>query len=339
MTTEGAVLPFTPADPQTWDLATSYRLASSFVAGEVLADIADEDERVVVLTADLKWSNRIVDFERRHPGRFVNTGISEQNMITMAAGMATFGHVPYVAGFASFIGLLCAEQIRTDLAYPELPVRILAHHTGISLGFYGTSHHATEDLAFMRSIAGLTVICPCDAASLTKALWDTVDRPGPVYFRIGRGRDQDVNGPDVSRFEVGKLSVLKDGTDLVIIANGITVAPALEAAAQLEQAGVSVAVADAHTIRPFDADTFCAIAGEVGRVLVAEEHNVIGGVASACADALVDRSVQHVVLKRLGIPDEYAPIGPPTRLYEHYRLDAAGILKEAQDLLAMRERQ
>lgn len=333
-TAKGQAARFTPSDPDSWDLSTSYRLARSFVAGEVLADIADRDDRVVVLTADLKWSNRTADFERRHPARFVNTGISEQHMVTMAAGMATFGHIPYVAGFASFIGLLCAEQIRTDLAYPGLPVRVLAHHTGISLGFYGTSHHATEDLAITRSIAGLKIVCPCDAASLTKALWDTVDEPGPIYFRIGRGRDADVYEPGAAGFEVGKAAVLREGTDALIVANGLTVAPALEAARSLGASGASVGVIDLHTVKPFDSDTFCEQAARVGRVLVAEEHNVIGGVASACADALVDHRIGDVRLTRLGIPDEYAPIGPPLRLYQHYRLDAAGIRGEVERILA-----
>ena len=147
-----------PSDPASWDLATSEKLNRSSVAGEVLAEPADTDSRIVVLTADLKYSNRTVDFERRHPGRFFNVGIAEQNMVSMAAGMATFGYVPYVATFASFLVLLCAEQMRTDLAYPNLPVRLLAHHAGISLGFYGTSHHATEDLGLLRSMANMTVV-------------------------------------------------------------------------------------------------------------------------------------------------------------------------------------
>ena len=323
-----------PADPASWDMAGSEQLASAAVSGRVLADIADVDERLVVLTADLKFSNRTVEFERRHPGRFFNAGIAEQNMVTMAAGMATFGYIPYVATFASFVGLLCAEQLRTDLAYPGLPVRVLAHHAGISLGFYGTSHHATEDLGLLRAMAGMTVVCPCDAASTEAALRGTVDHDGPVYLRLGRGREPDVYAAGAAHFEVGRLTTLREGGDLTIVANGVTVAAALHAADTLAAEGISATVLDAHTVRPFDAHTLCAAAERTGRLLVAEEHNVFGGVASACADALVDHGVGGVRMARAGMPpDEYALIGPPTHLYRHYQLDAEGLCAQARRLL------
>lgn len=325
----------TPSDPASWDLTTSAKLAVSMVAGRVLADIADDDDRIVVLTPDLKFSNQTADFEARHPDRFFNVGIAEQHMITMAAGMATFGYVPYVAGFASFIALLCAEQIRTDLAYPGLPVRVIGHHAGISLGFYGTSHHATEDLGITRSIAGLTVICPCDAASTRRALIETVDHDGPIYFRVGRGREPDVYDADATGFTVGRIATLREGGDLTIVANGITVSAALEAAHTLAAEGLEATVLDAHTVRPFDAATFLDAAGRTGRVLVAEEHNVIGGVASACADAMADARLGDIAFDRVGMPpDEYSLIGPPTHLYRHYGMDAAGVAARARRLVS-----
>jgi transketolase len=330
--------PFELQDTGSWDMAVSYKLAESFVMGEELAAMADQDPRIVVLTADLKFSNRTVEFEKRHPERFFNVGIAEQNMVTMAAGMATFGLVPYVSTFASFVGLLGAEQLRTDLAYPGLPVRVLAHHAGISLGFYGTSHHATEDLGVLRSIANMTVVCPCDAASTRAALRQTLDAPGPVYFRLGRGRDVDVYSArleaDPGAFDVGRIATLREGGDLTIVANGITVSAALDAAERLSlEDGTEATVLDAHTVRPFDAETFCRAAERTGRVLVAEEHNIYGGVATACADALVDAGVR-ARLSRLGIPpDEYSLIGPPTHLYKHYRLDADGVTDAARELL------
>jgi transketolase len=322
------------SDPDSWNMETYPRLARSAVAGEVLADLADHDPRIVVLTADLMYSNRTVDFKIRHPDRFLNVGMAEQNMVSMAAGMATFGCVPYVATFASFVALLCAEQLRTDLAYPNLPVRVLAHHAGITLGFYGTSHHATEDLGLMRSMANMTVICPCDAPSLTKALITTVDLEGPIYFRLGRGREPTVYDDQASEFEVGKLAELRSGNDVAIIANGITVAPALQAASRLKSEGIDVAVVDLHTIRPFDSAGICELAQRYGRLVVVEEHNVVGGVASACADALIDGGVGDVQLSRLGLPaNEYALIGPPTHLYAHYGLDESGIATRVREVL------
>jgi transketolase len=323
-----------PSDPASWDLEDSERMNRSMVAGVALAELADRDDRIVVLTADLKYSSRTVEFERRHPERFFNVGIAEQHMVSMAAGMATFGYIPYVATFASYASLLCAEQLRTDLAYPGLRVRILAHHAGIALGFYGTSHHATEDLGLLRSVANMTVVCPCDASSTSRALADTLDASGPVYLRLGRGREADVYAEGAPGFEVGRLGRLRDGGDLTIVANGITVRPALDAAERLATEGIEAAVLDAHTVRPFDAAGLCAAVAPSGRLLVAEEHNVIGGVASACADALVDHGVAGVRMARLGMPpDEYALIGPPTALWHHYGLDADGVAAAARALL------
>jgi transketolase len=312
------------------------KLSTSAVAGKVLAAMGDEDPDIVVLTADLKYSNQTVDFERAHPDRFVNVGISEQHMVTMAAGMASVGLKPYVATFAPFVGLLAGEQIRTDLAYPGLPVRVIAHHAGIAIGFYGTSHHATEDLGLMRSIANLTVVCPCDATATEAALRQTADLPGPVYFRVGRGRDVDVYDSRPGAWRLGEAAVLREGDDLTIVGNGITVSAGLEAADALAAAGVEASVIDAHTVRPFDDATIAAHAGRSGRLLVAEEHNVVGGVASACTEALVEHGLAGVRMARIGMPaDEYSLIGPPTHLYRHYGMDAAGIEAKARELLAV----
>jgi transketolase len=321
---------------KSWDLAGMAQLSQSFVAGKVIASMAGEDPDIVVITADMKFSNMTVDFERAHPDRFVNVGISEQHMVSMAAGMASIGLKPYIGAFAPFVGLLAGEQIRTDLAYPGLPVRILAHHAGIAIGFYGTSHHATEDLGLMRSIANMTVVCPCDATATEAALRQTADLPGPVYFRLGRGRDVDVyDSLAAGTWRFGEAAVLREGGDLTIVANGITVSAALEAAKRLAAEGVEATVIDAHTVRPFDGATIAAHAGRSGRLLVAEEHNVVGGVASACAEALVEHGLAGVKMERIGMPaDEYSLIGPPTHLYRHYGMDADGIEKKARELLA-----
>ena len=320
---------------ESWDLAGMAKLSASFVAGKGLAEMADEDPDIVVITADMKFSNMTVDFERAHPERFVNVGISEQHMVSMAAGMASVGMKPYIGAFAPFVGLLAGEQIRTDLAYPGLPVRVIAHHAGIAIGFYGTSHHATEDLGLMRSIAGLTVVCPCDATATEAALRQTADLPGPVYFRVGRGRDVPVyDALPECHWKFGEATVLREGGDLTIVANGVTVSGALEAARALVDEGIEASVIDAHTVRPFDGDTIAEYAGRSKRLLVAEEHNVVGGVATACAEALVEHGLADVRMARIGMPaDEYSLIGPPTHLYRHYGMDAAGIEKKARELL------
>ena len=322
---------------ESWDLAGLEAISESAVAGKVLAAMGDEDPDIVVLTADLKFSNQTVDFERAHPERFINVGISEQHMVTMAAGMASVGLKPYVATFAPFVGLLAGEHIRTDLAYPGLPVRVIAHHAGIAIGFYGTSHHATEDLGLMRSIAGLTVVCPCDATATEAALRQTADLPGPVYFRVGRGRDVPVyDALPECQWKFGEATVLREGGDLTIVANGVTVSGALEAAQALVAEGIEASVIDAHTVRPFDGDTIAEYAGRSKRLLVAEEHNVVGGVATACAEALVEHGLGDVRMARIGMPaDEYSLIGPPTHLYRHYGMDGPGIEKKARELLGI----
>lgn len=320
-------------DPQgSWELTRLLEQAPGLRAlGEILAELADEGHPVVAGTADLKYSNGLVCFQERHPERFVQFGVSEQNMVSAAAGMATLGLRPYVATFASFLALLCCEQIRTDVAYPRLPVRLIGHHAGITLGFYGTSHHATEDLAITRSMANLVVIAPADTAQLSAALRGTVDMPDPIYFRIGRGRDPDVYPPDAP-FALGRAIRHGEGSDLTIIATGSMVHPSLEAADRLRAAGYAVGVLDMHTVKPLDRDAIVR-AGEESRVLMTvEEHNVLGGLGGATAEVIAEAGL-GVPLHRHGIRDRYALIGPPTQLYRHYGLDAAGVSAEAELLL------
>lgn len=312
-------------DQESWHLGMLRTQAHSAIAARVLADLADKDERIAVLTADLGFSNRTVEFSYRHPDRFFNMGIAEQNMVSVAAGLATVGYIPYVATFASFLGLLCCEHIRTDLAYPNLPVRLLGHHAGISLGYYGTSHHATEDIGIMRAIANLKIVCPADAYSLEHALRQTVDLDGPIYFRMGRGREADAYS-EGEAWEFGKVSVLRQGSDGVVFANGIMVAAARAAATTLAQEGIDLTVADLHTIQPFDVEGVLSLVEGTRHVFVAEEHNTRTGVATAVADALVDAGVSGVKLHRIGFPpDEYSVIAAPYYLYQHYGLDADGV--------------
>jgi transketolase len=311
---------------------TPARSMPAFILGEELADLADNDPRIVVATADLANSSRSRDFANRHPDRFIDFGIAERNMITAAAGMASCGMIPYVATFAAFCGLLGAEVIRTDCAYPRMKVRIIAHHSGISMGFYGTSHHALEDIGMMRTIADLTVVCAADANQLRAILRASIEHPGAMYIRLGRGRDAEVYGEVPGDFQIGKAAKLREGRDLTIIATGSQVHASLAAADRLGAEGRSVRVLDMHTIKPLDVQAVKAAAAETGAIMTVEEHNVIGGLGSAVAEVLAGGPAVSFV--RHGIQDEFSLIGPPAALYAHYGLDADGVTRMAREFLA-----
>ena len=313
-----------PLSPNSWQ----YRGLNALNPGlsylsDGLIGLIKDGHPIVAGSADLQYSNGLNKFARVYPDRYVQFGISEQNMVTAAAGMATCGVVPFVATFASFLGLLCCEQIRMDVAYSAQPVRLIGHHTGISLGFYGTSHHATEDIGTMRSIADLDIVSPCDGPQLVAAIKASAGRDRPIYFRISRGRDPVVyeNG---ATFEFGKAIEHGVGEDLTIFACGVPVHPALEAARSLTAKGRSVGVVDMASIKPLDREAVLRAASRSKALMSVEEHNVLGGLGSAIAEVLADEGCGKRLLRH-GIYDEYSLIAPPTHLYAHYKLDAAGI--------------
>ncbi|WP_109467959.1 transketolase family protein [Albibacillus kandeliae] len=294
----------------------------AFVLGEELAEMAKSDDRIVVATADLASANRTNDFKAVHPKRFFDFGIAEKNMITAAAGMAACGMVPYVATFASFAAILGAEQIRTDCAYPRMPVRVIGTHSGMSMGFYGSSHHALEDLGMLRCVADLTVICATDANHLRAILRKSADHPGAMYIRLGRGRDPVVYD-EVPDLEIGKAIRLREGSDITLIATGSQVRATLDAADAMAQDGISVRVVDMHTISPLDRAEVEAAARETRAIMTVEEHNMTGGLGSAVADVLVD--LPRLPFKKHGVPDRFVEVGPPAALYNAYKLDAPGV--------------
>ncbi|KAA0969438.1 transketolase [Aureimonas fodinaquatilis] len=294
--------------------------------------LVDQGHNVVAGSADLQYSNGLNRFAAAHPDRYISFGISEQNMVSVAAGIATTGVTPFIATFSSFLGLLACEQIRMDVAYCAQPVRLIGHHTGISLGFYGTSHHATEDIGTMRSLADIAIVSPSDGAQLEAAIRASADWDQPIYFRIGRGRDPVVYKGG-TEFTFGKAHIHSIGEELTIIACGITVHAALEAAAAMNAAGRSVGVIDMASIKPLDRDAVLQAAEASRCLMTVEEHNVMGGLGSAVAEVLTDEG-KGVRLKRHGIYDEYALIAPPTHLYAHYKLDGAGIREVAEGFLS-----
>jgi transketolase len=296
-----------------------------------IIDLVKAGRNVIAGSADLQYSNGLNRFAAAYPDRYISFGISEQNMVSAAAGLASCGVIPFVATFASFMALLACEQIRMDVAYSAQPVRLIGHHTGISLGFYGTSHHATEDIATMRSIADLAIVSPADGAQLEAAIRASADCDRPIYFRIGRGRDPVVY-PSSASFAFGKAHEHLIGEELTIIACGMAVHGALEAAKAMNAAGRSVGVIDMASIKPIDRDAILAAAARTRKMMTVEEHNVLGGLGAAVAEVLADEGA-GVKLRRHGIYDEFSLIAPPTHLYAHYKLDGAGIRETAEAFL------
>ena len=321
-----------PLSPDSWQ----YRALNAITPGlnylsDALIDLVEKGHPVMAGSADLQYSNGLNKFAARYPDRYIQFGISEQNMVSAAAGLATVGHMPFVATFASFLGLLCCEQIRMDVAYCRQPVRLIGHHTGISLGFYGTSHHATEDISTMRAIAGLTVISPADGPTLAAAIRASVDWREPIYFRIGRGREPDVYDTSMD-FEIGRAIEHSRGEDLTMIACGMPVKETLEAAGKLRKEGLSVGVLDMATIKPLDREAVLRAARRCRLLMTVEEHNIIGGLGAAVAEVLSEEGPGTRLLRH-GIRDRYSLIAPPNHLYAHYRLDAQGIAATARDAL------
>jgi transketolase len=317
--------------PGSWNIQTSLTQLAGFTMGDELVHMAEQRDDIVVLTADLMLSNATHAFLERFPERFFNTGIAEQNMMGVAAGLAASGFRPYVTTFASFASLLCAEHLRTDLAYTQMPVRIIAHHAGISMGFYGTSHHAVEDIALTRAIAGMTVVSPCDGAAVRGILRATVDTEGPVYIRVGRGAEEVVYH-DVPSFEHGRFMMLRDGGDVTLIGTGIGVRAALDAASALDDEDISARVLDAVYLKPMDAEAVQRAATETGAILTVEEHNPNGGLGGAVAELLAEGGV-GIPFRRHALPDAYAVVAPPTHLYRHYGLTGGGVAAAAKALL------
>ncbi len=314
-----------PLSPDSWQ----YRALNALNPGldhlsNGLIALAERGYPVVAGSADVRFSNGLNRFADRYPDRYIQFGIAEQNMVSVAAGLATTGMMPFVATFASFLGLLACEQIRMDVAYCAQPVRLIGHHTGISMGFYGTSHHATEDIGTMRSIADLTVVSPADGPQFQAAIEASTDHDRPIYFRTGRGREPQVyaNG---APFVFGKAIEHCQGEELTIIACGLPVHPALAVAKALNAQGRSIGVIDMATIKPLDRDAILAAAERSARLMTIEEHNILGGLGSAVAEVLTDEGIGKRLIRH-GIRDQFALIAPPTHLYAHYQLDEAGVM-------------
>jgi transketolase len=313
-------------DADSWDMVGSLDLSKALPTGDVLVEMAEAGrDDIVVLTADLGRPTRVIGFAERFPGRYYNFGIAERNMIGAAAGLATVGFTPYISNYSFFLALMGCENIRNDICYPNLKVRMVGTHSGIAMGFYGTSHHCNEDIGVLRTMANLTLMAPCDANAIRAALPATVDHDGPIYFRAGRGREAQVyDAPPAWR--IGGSNVLREGRHATVFAIGNMVRAALDAADLLAEEGIGVRVVDLYSIRPIDRAVILAAAEEHDVLFTAEEHNITGGFGSAVAEVLAEAGLGARLVK-IGIPDEYVVLGPPTHLYRHYGLYGGGLAK------------
>ena len=307
------------------------KIATRDSYGNALASLGREHENLVVLDADLAAATKTGIFKKEFPERHIDCGIAEANMIGIAAGLASTGKVPFCSSFAMFAAGRTFEQIRNSVGYPHLNVKIGATHAGISVGEDGATHQCNEDIALMRTIPGMTIINPSDDVEARAAVKAAYEMEGPVYLRFGRLAVPVINDRDDYKFEIGKGVVLKEGTDLTLIATGLEVAESLAAAEKLEADGISVEVINMHTIKPLDVDLVVRSAAKTGKVVTAEEHSIIGGLGSAVAEVLAEK--QPAKLLRIGVEDRFGESGPALKLLEKYELDAAGIYKKVKAFL------
>lgn len=307
------------------------KIATRDSYGNALAEIGKRADNLVVLDADLAAATKTGVFKKAFPDRHIDCGIAEANMMGIAAGLAATGKVPFVSSFAMFAAGRAYEQVRNSIGYPHLNVKIGATHAGISVGEDGASHQCNEDMALMRVIPGMTVINPSDDIEARAAVEAAFELDGPVYLRFGRLAVPVINDRPDYKFEIGKGQILREGTDVTIVATGICVGNALEAAEKLAQDGISAEVINICTIKPLDEELVVASAKKTGKVVTAEEHSVIGGLGSAVCDALCKS--YPVPVCKIGMQDVFGESGSAAALVEKYGLDGNGIYKTVKEFV------
>ena len=309
-------------------MADVKKIATRESYGNALAECGAEFPNLVVLDADLAGATKTGVFLKAFPDRHIDCGIAECNMTGIAAGIATCGKIPFISSFAMFAAGRNFEQVRNSIGYPHLNVKIGATHAGITVGEDGATHQCNEDVALMRTIPGMTVIVPSDDVEAKAAVRAAIEMEGPVYLRFGRAAVPVINDKPDYKFEIGKGVLLREGTDVTIIASGITVSSALDAAEMLAADGISAEVINIHTIKPLDEELVLASAKKTGKVVTAEEHTVIGGLGSAVCDCLSEKHPTPVL--RIGMQDTFGESGPANALVEKYGLDGKGIYEKAK---------
>ena len=307
------------------------KIATREAYGEALAELGESYPNLVVLDADLASATKTGVFQKKFPDRHIDCGIAEANMMGIAAGLSLTGKIPVASTFAMFAAGRAYEQVRHSIGYPHLNVKIGATHAGITVGEDGATHQCNEDIALMRTIPGMVVINPSDAVEAKACVKAALDWEGPVYMRFGRAGVPVINDREDYDFEIGKGILLREGSDVTIVATGIMVSASLEAAARLEAEGISAEVINIHTIKPLDADLIEASARKTGKVVTAEEHSIIGGLGGAVCEALAER--MPVPVCRIGIEDAFGESGSASALLAKYGLDADGVYRKVKAFL------
>ena len=307
------------------------KIATRQSYGETLVELGKEHDNLVVLDADLAEATKTAFFKKEFPDRHIDCGIQEADMIGIAAGLASCGKVPFCSTFAMFAAGRAYEQVRNSVGYPHLNVKIGATHAGISVGEDGATHQCLEDIALMRVIPGMVVINPADAVEARAAVIAAYEYDGPVYLRFGRLAVPVINDRPDYKFEWGKGYVVKEGTDVTIIATGLEVAAAIDAAELLEKEGINAEIVNIHTIKPIDKDLIVKEAEKTGKVVTVEEHSVIGGLGSAVCEVLSENHPRPV--KRIGVYDRVGESGPAVELLHKYKLDGEGIAEQVKGYL------
>ncbi|WP_026894635.1 transketolase family protein [Clostridiisalibacter paucivorans] len=304
------------------------KVATREAYGEALKILAEKNENVVVLDADLSKSTKTAKFKEVCPQKFVNVGIAEQGLMGTAAGLAAAGMIPFASSFAIFATGRAYEIIRNSIAYPKMNVKIAATHAGLTVGEDGASHQALEDISLMRTLPNMTVINPADAVEAKEAVLKAAEYNGPVYIRLGRSKVPVIYNEDDFDFEIGKAKILKDGSDATVIATGIMVNAALKAAEILKKESINIRVIDMHTIKPIDEKVIIDAAKETGAIVTAEEHNKIGGLGSAVSEVLVENC--PVPMIRIAVNDTFGESGNGDELLVKYGLTAENIVEKVK---------
>lgn len=299
-----------------------------------LENIARENKHVVVVVNDSVGSSKVGRFGKEFPSRLINVGIAEQNMVGVGAGLANGGKLPFVCGASCFLTGRALEQIKADLAYSNANVKLCGMSSGVAYGELGPTHHSIEDLAWTRAIANMTVIAPSDPVETAQAVWAAARYVGPVFLRLSR-MPVPIIYDGSYRFEIGRASRLRDGNDVTLIANGVMVIRALEAAARLAERGVQARVLNMPTVRPIDRDAIADAAAHTGGIVTVEEHTVYGGLGGAVAEVVV--TTHPAPMRILGFPGVFAPTGSAEWLFDHFGLTPAGICRAALELVEARQ--